>query len=245
MVIDDLYGGVRLHPDLRRFEVRAKFPAATVKGLQDVALAVAGGPVSYGHGRRPARSTSPRSYSQHPDRAIPYIHYNSANDPNVTNNYCLIEPGYFHDYRRVDVIDDHGDQYDGKPVSRRTLEPAWPLAKPQPFDSPPQVAGLAGYARLAVRERCESGRIGLTANELTWERGSEGSNPSLSALFHRLARSPPERPGGGLAVVVDEGDLGLDLGGGGVDGALELLLQGEGVVVEGAPTCDGLTWLAP
>jgi hypothetical protein len=32
------------------------------------------------------------------------------------------------------------------------------------------------------RERCESGRIGLTANELTWETGSEGSNPSLSAL---------------------------------------------------------------
>ena len=30
-------------------------------------------------------------------------------------------------------------------------------------------------------ERCESGRIGLTANELTWETGSEGSNPSLSA----------------------------------------------------------------
>ena len=30
-------------------------------------------------------------------------------------------------------------------------------------------------------ERCESGRIGLTANELTWVTGSEGSNPSLSA----------------------------------------------------------------
>src|ERR1019366_1827571 len=27
----------------------------------------------------------------------------------------------------------------------------------------------------------ESGRIGLTANEFTWETGSEGSNPSLSA----------------------------------------------------------------
>src|SRR2546421_10145326 len=36
-------------------------------------------------------------------------------------------------------------------------------------------------ARLGLEERCESGRIGLTANELTWETGSEGSNPSLSA----------------------------------------------------------------
>ena len=30
-------------------------------------------------------------------------------------------------------------------------------------------------------ERCESGRIGVTANDLTWVTGSEGSNPSLSA----------------------------------------------------------------
>ena len=38
-------------------------------------------------------------------------------------------------------------------------------------------------------ERCESGRIGLTANELTWETGSEGSNPSLSARL-QLRKSP-------------------------------------------------------
>src|ERR1700678_410314 len=40
------------------------------------------------------------------------------------------------------------------------------------------------YRRLigsSYEERCESGRIGLTANELTWVTGSEGSNPSLSA----------------------------------------------------------------
>jgi hypothetical protein len=30
-------------------------------------------------------------------------------------------------------------------------------------------------------EKCESGRIDLTANEGTWETGSEGSNPSFSA----------------------------------------------------------------
>ena len=47
-------------------------------------------------------------------------------------------------------------------------------------------------------ERCESGRIGLTANELTWVTGSEGSNPSLSArkVGHRPASAnsaPPRR----------------------------------------------------
>ena len=36
-------------------------------------------------------------------------------------------------------------------------------------------------ATVDATERCESGRIGLTANELTWETGSGGSNPPLSA----------------------------------------------------------------
>src|SRR5690349_8407141 len=40
-------------------------------------------------------------------------------------------------------------------------------------------------------ERCESGRIGLTANELTWVTGSEGSNPSLSA---RMSGTRAGRP---------------------------------------------------
>jgi hypothetical protein len=43
--------------------------------------------------------------------------------------------------------------------------------------------GVRGSARVVVKERCESGRIGLTANELTWETGSQGSNPCLSAYL--------------------------------------------------------------
>ena len=46
------------------------------------------------------------------------------------------------------------------------------------------------YAKAQV-ERCESGRIGLTANELTWETGSEGSNPSLSAGWKIWLAWPP------------------------------------------------------
>ena len=44
-------------------------------------------------------------------------------------------------------------------------------------------------------ERCESGRIGLTANELTWETGSEGSNPSLSAHRGRPRDKASCKPG--------------------------------------------------
>ena len=42
-------------------------------------------------------------------------------------------------------------------------------------------------------ERCESGRIGLTANELTWETGSEGSNPSLSARVTVMSQDIGDR----------------------------------------------------
>jgi GAF domain-containing protein len=52
--------------------------------------------------------------------------------------------------------------------------------KPRGFESHPLRSTYTG-ARI-TRERCESGRIGLTANEVTWETGSEGSNPSLSAM---------------------------------------------------------------
>ena len=37
-------------------------------------------------------------------------------------------------------------------------------------------------------EKCESGRIDLTANEGTWETGSEGSNPSFSARNPSVCR---------------------------------------------------------
>jgi hypothetical protein len=40
------------------------------------------------------------------------------------------------------------------------------------------------------KERCESGRIGLTANELTGLNPSEGSNPSLSASV--MSRDIPD-----------------------------------------------------
>ena len=44
----------------------------------------------------------------------------------------------------------------------------------------PGALGIECHSRWTL-ERCQSGRMGLTANELTWETGSEGSNPSLSA----------------------------------------------------------------
>ena len=61
------------------------------------------------------------------------------------------------------------------------------------------------YAKVLL-ERCESGRIGLTANELTWETGSEGSNPSLSAQRSTLLQPPAAATG--LAIWIDRQDSG-------------------------------------
>ena len=50
-------------------------------------------------------------------------------------------------------------------------------------------------------ERCESGRIGLTANELTWETGSEGSNPSSSAQKSSRSLAFEFTEGDGVGVI--------------------------------------------
>ena len=54
----------------------------------------------------------------------------------------------------------------------RALVASWYLGK---------LAALDNTKLTLSMERCQSGRMGLTANELTRETGSEGSNPSLSA----------------------------------------------------------------
>lgn len=125
-----------------RFEVRAKLPAATVKGLQESFWLWPANSVKYG----PAWPASgeidiAEIYSQYPDRAIPFIHYNpAAYDPKVTNNYCLISNiAAFHSYAvewtstAITVV------YDGHTCLVDNWNPA-SLVKPQPFDQPFMIA---------------------------------------------------------------------------------------------------------
>jgi beta-glucanase (GH16 family) len=134
-----------------RFEVRAKFPAATVKGLQS-ALWLYPQSLTYGAWPASGEIDIAESYSAYPDRAIPYVHYNAANDPNVTNNYCMIaDISQLHSYvvewtpETITVI------FDGTTCLVDTYNPAAPLVKPQPFDQPFFVAltqglGIGGNA---------------------------------------------------------------------------------------------------
>jgi beta-glucanase (GH16 family) len=119
-----------------RFEVRAKFPAATVAGLQS-SLWLLSTSNKYGSWPTTGEIDLAEAYSQYPDRVIPYIHYvPAAPDPNVTNNYCLITPGEFHTYVAVWTTTTITISYDGRTCVSDNWNPAPSLAKPAPFDQP-------------------------------------------------------------------------------------------------------------
>jgi beta-glucanase (GH16 family) len=124
------------------FEVKAKFPAATVSGLQSSLWLWPVNPNYYG-------STWPASgeidiaewYSEYPNLAIPYIHYNPAggagSDPNVTNDYCNVSntSGY-NTYGAIWTPQSITIQIDGKTCLVDNWNPASPEVKPDPFNMP-------------------------------------------------------------------------------------------------------------
>jgi beta-glucanase (GH16 family) len=124
------------------FEVKAKFPAATVQGLQTSLWLWPVNANKYG-------STWPASgeidiaewYSQYPNLAIPYIHYNPAGGPqadkNVTNDYCNVSntAGY-NTYGAIWTPQSITILIDGQTCLVDNWNPAYPLVKPAPFNMP-------------------------------------------------------------------------------------------------------------
>jgi beta-glucanase (GH16 family) len=125
-----------------RFEVRAKFPAATVKGLQSAIWLWPDNATKYGAWPTSGEIDIAEAYSLHADRVIPYIHYTPwGGDAKATNNYCMISDiSQFHTYvaewttKTISII------YDGTVCTIDNWNPALPLFKPQPFDQPFMVA---------------------------------------------------------------------------------------------------------
>jgi beta-glucanase (GH16 family) len=122
-----------------RFEVRAKLPAAKIKGLQESFWLWPADATKYGPSWPMSGEIDiAEIYSQYPDRAIPYIHYVPAvPDANVTNNYCMISDiTKFHSYvaewtpTEITVI------YDGHTCLVDRWSAALPLVGSQPFDQP-------------------------------------------------------------------------------------------------------------
>lgn len=120
-----------------RFEIRAKFPAAKIAGLQS-ALWLYPQYSKYGAWPSSGEIDIAETYSQYPDRAIPYIHYvQTAYDPTVTNTNCLInDVSALHTYAAVWTPSSITITYDGKTCLVHNWNPAPPLTGSAPFDQP-------------------------------------------------------------------------------------------------------------
>jgi beta-glucanase (GH16 family) len=125
-----------------RFEVSAKFPATTVKGLQEALWLWPDDASKYGAWPRSGEIDIAEVYSQYADRAIPTVHYVPlTTDPNTTNYQCLIRDiGQFHRYAVEWTTQAITISYDGQTCISDNWVPMLPLLKPQPFDQPFMVA---------------------------------------------------------------------------------------------------------
>lgn len=121
-----------------RFEIRAKFPASKVAGLQSALWLWPSSPTKYGAWPLSGEIDIAEMYTTYPDRAIPYLHYNSpSDDMSVTNNYCLIDDvSAFHTYVLEWTSTNLKVTFDGQTCLDHTIKSVSPLAAPAPFDSP-------------------------------------------------------------------------------------------------------------
>ncbi|MDX6232949.1 MAG: hypothetical protein QOH68_1949 [Nocardioidaceae bacterium] len=121
-----------------RFEIRAKFPAAKVAGLQSALWLWPDNPTRFGSWPASGEIDIAEFYSQYPDRAIPYIHYHAATRAGaVTNNFCMIaNASGFHTYVAEWTASTITITYDGKTCLTHTIKPAAPLTGSEPFNQP-------------------------------------------------------------------------------------------------------------
>jgi beta-glucanase (GH16 family) len=125
-----------------RFEIRAKFPAIKVAGIQAALWLWPDNPVKYGLWPASGEIDIAEWYSLYYDRVIPFVHYLSADpyDTSVTNNYCLIDATNYHNYVAEWTQTKVTITFDGKTCVDHTIDPASPLSGSQPFDHPFMIA---------------------------------------------------------------------------------------------------------
>jgi beta-glucanase (GH16 family) len=121
-----------------RVEVRAKFPASTVAGLQETLWLWPDNATKFGTWPLSGEIDFAEIYSLYNDRSIPYVHYiPSVLDMHVTNNYCVIgNLNDFHHYAMEWTPTSIKVMYDGKTCIDDPWLAAAPLTGRQPFDQP-------------------------------------------------------------------------------------------------------------
>jgi beta-glucanase (GH16 family) len=120
-----------------RFEIRAKFPASKIAGLQSALWLWPSNSTKYGAWPASGEIDIAEFYTYYPDRVIPYVHYNDGGiDPSVTNNWCLMNrPEDFHTYLLEWTTTTLTIKYDGQTCVADTWNPVG-MTKPAPFDQP-------------------------------------------------------------------------------------------------------------
>src|SRR4051812_8731906 len=126
-----------------RYEFRAKFPAATVKGLHGALWMWPDNPLKYGPWPLSGEIDVAEVYSLYNDRAIPYVHYWPGTMAQ-TNNYCMLKVTDWHTYTVEWSTTSIKISFDGKVCVNEPITPAAPLVAPQPFDHPFMVALTQG-----------------------------------------------------------------------------------------------------
>lgn len=120
-----------------RFEVRAKFPASTVRGLQSSLWLFPQNYAKFGVWPWSGEIDIAEEYSQYANLAIPYVHYVPAvTDTHVTNDTCVISSNAFHDYVAEWTPTTITISYDGKTCLTDTFKPHAPLTTGEPFNQP-------------------------------------------------------------------------------------------------------------
>ncbi|MBC7631384.1 glycoside hydrolase family 16 protein [Aeromicrobium sp.] len=121
-----------------RFEIRARFPAAKVAGLQSALWLWPANPSKYGAWPMSGEIDIAEEYSQYSDRVIPYIHYISTDlSAQHTNTACLInDVSAPHTYVAEWTASTITISYDGVTCLKHTISPAAPLTGSAPFDQP-------------------------------------------------------------------------------------------------------------
>jgi len=120
-----------------RFEVRARFPATTIAGLQEALWLWPVNATRYGPEPTSGEIDFAEAYSLHPTLMVPYIHYTPQKiDYNITSSTCTITIGAFHTYTLVWSTTTMTIAVDGRTCLSDTWTAAAPLVSPAPFNQP-------------------------------------------------------------------------------------------------------------
>ena len=120
-----------------RVEIRAKFPAALVRGLHAALWMWPVNDTKYGAEPKSGEIDIAEQYSSMPTKAVPYIHYVSrVRDTTAYNWNCTITPGAFSTYVLTWTTTTLTISINGKTCVQDKWDPRAPLKAPQPFDSP-------------------------------------------------------------------------------------------------------------